>query len=153
MRSRPSRARPRCAFVIPGTGAGFDASRSLILQRALYQAGHHVVALPSPLHPNFIVSASTSRRPGLLAEDTADLYRVMTLIRSDLERELAITRYDLIGYSLGATNAAFVAQLDEERHAFGFDRVLLIAAGQPLPVGRGARCHVRGAHPDHRRLQ
>jgi hypothetical protein len=124
------------AFVIPGTGAGYDASRSLILQRALYQAGHHVVALPSPLHPNFIVSASTSRRPGLLAEDTADLYRVMALIRGDLEQELAITRYDLAGYSLGATNAAFVAKLDEERHAFDFDRVLLI--NPPVNLYRAA---------------
>lgn len=113
-------------FVIPGTGANFDASRSLILQRALYQAGRHVVALPSPLHPNFIVSGSTSHRPGLLAEDTPDIYRVMELIRGHLAGEIAITGYDLIGYSLGATNAAFVARLDEERRAFEFDRVLLI---------------------------
>jgi hypothetical protein len=116
----------RLVFVVPGTGADFDASRSLILQRALYQAGLHVVALPSPLHPNFIVSGSESHRPGLLADDTADLYRVMALIRGHLEGELAITGYDLIGYSLGATNAAFVARLDDERGAFDFDRVLLI---------------------------
>ena len=33
------------AFIIPGTGANFDASKSLILQGALYQAGMHVVSL------------------------------------------------------------------------------------------------------------
>ena len=58
-------------FILPGTGAGFDSSKSLILQRALYEAGFHVVSLPSPLHPNFIVSASTSRRPGMLTADAA----------------------------------------------------------------------------------
>jgi hypothetical protein len=113
-------------FVIPGTGASFDASRSLPLQRALYQAGVHVVSLPSPLHMNFIVSASTSRRPGLLTTDAEDLYRVLTLIRSRLEREITITGYGLIGYSLGATNAAFVARLDQQRQSFGFERVLMI---------------------------
>ena len=66
IRSRRSRGRAPLAFIIPGTGASFDSSKSLILQRALYQAGLHVVSLPSPLHPNFIVAASPSRRPGLL---------------------------------------------------------------------------------------
>jgi Alpha/beta hydrolase family len=116
----------RLAFIIPGTGADFDASKSLILQRALFKAGLHVVSLPSPLHQNFIVGASTSRRPGLLTDDARDLYRVMELIRHNIEDEIAITGYDLIGYSLGATNSAFVADLDQERRSFDFGRVLLI---------------------------
>jgi acetyl esterase/lipase len=114
------------AFIIPGTGANFDAGKSVILQRALYQAGLHVVSLPSPLHPNFIVSASTSLRPGLPTRDAQDLYRAMELIRDQIEDEIAITGYGLVGYSLGGTHAAFVAQLDEARRSFEFDRVLLI---------------------------
>jgi pimeloyl-ACP methyl ester carboxylesterase len=113
-------------FIIPGTGANFDAGKSLILQRALYQAGLHVVSLPSPLHPNFIVSASRSRRPGILTQDADDIYRVLELIRNHLQDEIAITGYNLVGYSLGGTNAAFVARLDEMRRSFEFDRVLLI---------------------------
>jgi hypothetical protein len=114
------------AFIIPGTGANFDASKSVILQRALYQAGLHVVSLPSPLHPNFIVSASTSLRPGLVTRDAEDLYRAMELIRGQIQDEIAITDYGLVGYSLGGTNAAFVARLDDARRSFEFDRVLLI---------------------------
>jgi hypothetical protein len=113
-------------FILPGTGAGFDSGKSVILQHALYHAGFHVVSLPSPLHPNFIVAASTSGRPGLLTEDAQDVYRVMALIRGYLEDEIAITGYHLVGYSLGATQAAFVAMVDEERRSFGFERVLLI---------------------------
>jgi hypothetical protein len=124
-------------FILPGTGAGFDSIKSLILQRALYQAGLHVVSLPSPLHPNFIVAASTSGRPGLLTEDAQDVYRVMALIRGHLEDEIAITGYDLVGYSLGATQAAFVARLDDERRSIGFDRVLLI--NPPVSLYRSAR--------------
>ena len=123
-------------FIIPGTGANFNASKSLILQRALYRAGLHVVSLPSPIHPNFIVPASRSRRPGLLAEDAEDLYRVMELIRRQLERELKISRYDLVGYSLGGTHAAFVARLDEQRGALDFERVLLI--NPPVNLARAA---------------
>jgi pimeloyl-ACP methyl ester carboxylesterase len=124
------------AFVIPGTGAGFESSKSVILQRILYAAGLHVVSLPSPIHPNFIVSASASERPGLLADDARDLYRVMTLIRRQLQDELEITGYDLAGYSLGATHAAFVAALDDQQHALGFDRVLLI--NPPVDIARSA---------------
>jgi hypothetical protein len=114
------------AFIIPGTGANYNSGKSVILQQILYAAGLHVVSLPSPIHPNFIVSASASRRPGLLDEDAADLYRVMGLIRRQLEDELLISGYDLAGYSLGATHAAFVARLDDQRQELGFDRVLLI---------------------------
>ena len=127
----------RLAFIIPGTGAGFDSSKSLILQKALYQAGFHVVSLPSPLHPNFIVAASPSGRPGLLTEDAQDIYRVMALIRHYLEDEITITGYDLLGYSLGATEAAFVAELDDERQSLGFGRVLLI--NPPVSLFRSAR--------------
>ena len=127
----------RLAFIIPGTGAGFDSGKSLILQRALYRAGFHVVSLPSPLHPNFIVAASPSGRPGLLTEDAQDIYRVMALIRGYLEDEIAITGYDLVGYSLGATEAAFVAKLDDEQRTLGFGRVLLI--NPPVSLFRSAR--------------
>jgi hypothetical protein len=124
-------------FIIPGTGASYDSGKTLILHRTLYAAGLHVVSLPSPIHPTFIVAASESRRPGLLVEDAEDLYRVMLLIRRQLEREFAITGYDLAGYSLGATEAAFVAQLDDLRRSFGFARVLLI--NPPVDVARAAQ--------------
>jgi hypothetical protein len=127
----------RLVFILPGAGAGFDSSRSLILQRALYQAGFHVVSLPSPLHPNFIVAASTSGRPGVLTADAQDVHRVMALIRGHLADEIAITGHDLVGYSLGATQAAFVARLDDERRALGFGRVLLI--NPPVSLYRSAR--------------
>ena len=124
------------AFIIPGTGAGHNSVRTLILQRTLYKAGFHVVALASSIHPNFIVSASLSRRPGLLAEDAKDIYRVMGLIRSNLEGSLRITGYHLAGYSLGAAQAAFVAKLDEERGDLDFERVLLI--NPPVNLYRSA---------------
>jgi pimeloyl-ACP methyl ester carboxylesterase len=131
------RGRAPLVFILPGTGANFNAGKSLILQRLLYQAGFHVVSLPSPLHPNFIVSASASRRPGLLREDAEDIYRVMASIRRHVEDEIEISKWHLVGYSLGATYAAFVAELDDERGSFDFDKALLI--NPPVNLYRSAR--------------
>ncbi len=131
-------------FIIPGTGASYDSGKSLILQRTLYAAGLHVVSLPSPIHPTFIVAASASRRPGLLAEDAEDLYRVMPLIRRQLEDEFAITGYDLAGYSLGATRGRVRRPA---RRSAALVRLRAGAADQPAgrrrALGAGARPAVR----------
>jgi pimeloyl-ACP methyl ester carboxylesterase len=88
--------------------------------------GFHVISLPSPLHQNFIVNASSTSVPGLITEDAADLYRVMRLAYAQVENRIEVSAFDLVGYSLGATQAAFVAKLDDQQHAFDFRRVLLI---------------------------
>jgi hypothetical protein len=119
-------ARAPLVFVIGGTGAGYDASKSQILIRALYQAGYHVVSLPNPTHPSFIVTASSEGVPGRLKEDAADLYRVMRLIDRDLRGELEITDYSVAGYSLGAAHAAFVGREDDTERAFRFEKVLVV---------------------------
>jgi pimeloyl-ACP methyl ester carboxylesterase len=113
-------------FVIAGTGANLLATKMLHLQKVLYQAGCHVVGLPSPTHPNFLVAASRSGVPGVLAEDAADLYRAMQLILRQLQPQAAITGHALAGYSLGGAQAAYVAHLDETVQTFNFRKVLMI---------------------------
>ncbi len=113
-------------FVIAGAGASYRAEKTQLLQKALFQAGFHVLALPSPTHPNFIASASRTQMPGYLEEDAQDLYRVMQLAWREVREAIEISAFYLAGYSLGATQAAFVAKLDEEKKAFNFNKVLLI---------------------------
>ncbi|WP_224961937.1 alpha/beta hydrolase [Geomonas subterranea] len=113
-------------FLIGGAGANDRSSKLVIMMKALYQAGFHVITLPSPSHANFIVSASQSGIPGDLAEDSADLYRAMEGVWKMVEGEVQVSSFYLGGYSLGATQAAFVAKLDEERRSFNFRKVLLI---------------------------
>lgn len=113
-------------FVIGGAGAGYQTDRTRLLQKALFQAGFHVLALPSPTHPNFIASASRTERPGYPEEDAQDLYRVMQLGWRQVRKRIEVSAFYLAGYSLGATQAAFVAKLDEEQKAFNFSKVLLI---------------------------
>jgi pimeloyl-ACP methyl ester carboxylesterase len=96
------------------------------MQKAFYQAGFHVISISSPTHPNFIVAASTSGVPGLLEEDSADLYRVMQVVWKKLQKKMEVTDFYLTGYSLGAAQSAFIAKLDEHEKAFNFRKVLLI---------------------------
>lgn len=113
-------------FLIAGTGGSYDGAKNTNMARAFYQAGFHIVTLSSPSHANFIVTASRTSVPGHAVHDAEDLYRVMELIWDELRSEIEVTDFSVAGYSLGGFNAAFLAQLDEERHTFGFRKALLI---------------------------
>ena len=113
-------------FVIAGTGSSFYSSNMIFFQRIFYQAGFHVICLPSPTHMNFITSASATSLPGNIIADAVDLYRVMTMAWEQVKDRIEVSEFYLTGYSLGASQAAFVAKLDEEKRTFNFKKVLMI---------------------------
>jgi hypothetical protein len=113
-------------FLVPGTGAGPNSVKSEYLQRALFQAGYHVISLGSPAEPEFVVTASTTGIAGSPRDDARDLYRVMQLAYEQVKDRIQVQERHLLGYSLGAWHAAFVAELDSREKALGFDKVLLI---------------------------
>lgn len=113
-------------FLIAGTGGGSKSPKVLALMENLYHAGFHVIALPSPTFSNFIINASTTHVPGNLPDDAMDLYRVMEQIWNVSKGRIEVSRFLLAGYSLGGTEAAFVAKLDDERKVFDFQRVLML---------------------------
>ena len=112
-------------FIISGTGAPYSNDKTEDLKRLFYAAGYHVVQLSSPTSYDFMAAASRHATPGISERDAADLYRAMLKIREQ-QKDLPVTEYDLLGYSLGGLHAAFVSHLDESRKAFGFRRVLLV---------------------------
>jgi pimeloyl-ACP methyl ester carboxylesterase len=113
-------------FLIAGAGASDRASKLMTMMKALHLAGFHVITMPSPSNANFIISASQSSVPGDLAEDAADLYRSMEAAWKQVEGDIEVSEFHLCGYSLGGTQAAFVAKLDEERRIFNFCKVLMV---------------------------
>ena len=113
-------------FVIAGTGSSFYSSNMIFFQRIFYQAGFHVICLPSPTHMNFITTASATGLPGNIIADAVDLYRVMTMAWEQVKDRIKVSEFYLTGYSLGASEAAFVAKLDEEKRVFNFKKVLMI---------------------------
>ncbi|MCB9941999.1 MAG: alpha/beta hydrolase [Geminicoccaceae bacterium] len=115
------------AFVISGTGSNHKSISTVALAFALFDQGAHVVTLPSPTHPNFIVAASRYSRPGSTDDDVSDLLDVMTQIRDELVDDGArIDGYLITGYSMGAFHAAVVAEADSRLHRFDFDKVMLV---------------------------
>ncbi len=113
-------------FIIAGTGSNDQAGRLTTMMKAFYQAGFHVVTLPSPTHANFVISASRNHIPGDLTEDSADMYAVMEVAWNKINKDIQVSDFYLSGYSLGGTQAFFIAKLDEERKVFNFKKVLMI---------------------------
>ncbi len=113
-------------FIVAGTGARYNSPKMLNLQRVFYKAGFHVISLSSPTTVEFIVTASAAMMPGNLPDDAQDLYRVMQLAWEKVKGDIEVSRFNLTGYSLGAIQSAFVAQLDEREKAFDFNKVLLV---------------------------
>jgi pimeloyl-ACP methyl ester carboxylesterase len=122
--------------LIAGTGSSFNSESNREIARVLYSAGMHVLGLPSPTHPNFIINGSESGVVGRPADDARDLRRVVELALRQVESHTRGTGVHLAGFSLGALQAAWLAELDARDRRVGFDRVLLL--NPPVSIWRSA---------------
>jgi predicted alpha/beta-fold hydrolase len=114
------------AIVISGTGSDGNTSNISTLRAALYGAGYHVLTMPSPTFPDFIVSASSTGVAGDLLQDSRDLYAAMQVIIARLPRRIQITEVDILGYSLGGANAAVVKSIDASQGKLKIHRAVMI---------------------------
>jgi len=114
------------AIVISGTGGDGNTSALSTLRAVLYGAGYHVLTMPSPTFPGFIVSTSSTGVAGDLIQDGQDLYAAMQRIVGHLPRKVKITEVDVLGYSLGGANAAIVKSLDAQQHKLNIRRAVMI---------------------------
>lgn len=114
------------AIVISGTGGDGNTSSLSTLRAVLYGAGYHVLTLPSPTFPGFIVSTSSTGVAGDLRQDGTDLYAAMQRIIAHLPRKVKITDIDILGYSLGGANAAVVKSIDAREHKLNIRRAVMI---------------------------
>ena len=113
-------------FNIAGTGAGYNASKLIKMQRELYHAGFHVINISSPTSLNFLISGSTDHMPGYTPDDAQDLYRVMQQAYAMVKEDIQVTAFHVAGYSLGALHAAFVADIDQREKKFNLQKVFMI---------------------------
>lgn len=113
-------------FIIAGTGAEHDSVKMKFLTQVFHSAGFHVVALSSPTHMNFVISASQHAVPGYIPHDVADLYRVMLWVKEEIAKECTVSDYYVTGYSLGAMHAAYLTHMDSEKGDFKFKKALMI---------------------------
>lgn len=114
------------AIVISGTGTDGNTAKLAVLRGALYGAGYHVLTIPSPTFPGFIVSTSSTGVAGDLRQDGSDLYAAMQQIIAHLPKSVRITDIDVLGYSLGGANAAVVKWLDAAAGKLKIHRAVMI---------------------------
>ncbi len=114
------------AIVIAGTGGDGNTTSLSRLRGALYGAGYHVLTMPSPTFPGFIVSASSTGVAGDMMQDGHDLYAAMQRVVAHLPKKTAITHIDVLGYSLGGANAGVVKFLDAREHKLHIQRAVMI---------------------------
>jgi predicted alpha/beta-fold hydrolase len=114
------------AIVISGAGSDGNTSSLSILRAALFGAGYHVLTMPSPTFPGFIVSASSTGVAGDLLQDSHDLYAAMQQIIAHLPHDVRITDVDVLGYSLGGSNAAVVKSIDALEGKLKIHRAVMI---------------------------
>ena len=114
------------AIVISGTGSDGNTSKLGVLRGALYGAGYHVLTVPSPTFPGFIVAASSTGVAGDLEQDSQDLYAALVQIRAHLPRKVRITDVDVLGYSLGGAHAGMVKSIDARVAKLGIHRAVMI---------------------------
>ncbi len=113
-------------IVIAGTGGGANTANVRLLRRALYADGYHVLTVPSPTTPRFLVAASSTGVGGDLTQDAADLRRAIRQSLERLPRGTEVTGLHAIGYSLGGANAAVIKALDDGPEPLGVERVVMI---------------------------
>lgn len=114
------------AILVSGTGSDGNTAKISLLRAVLYGQGYHVLSMPSPTFPGFIVAASSTGVAGDLRQDSQDLYAAIQEILAHLPRRIRITDIDIVGYSLGAANAAVVKALDSTEQRLKIHRAVMI---------------------------
>ncbi len=125
-------------FLIAGTGSSYHGPHMTTLYQAFYLAGFHVVGMPSPTSFQFMVTASTTQAPGVLDDDSRDMYRAMKMAwEQQLSKKLEVTDFYVTGYSLGGAQTGYLAMLDEQEKVFNFKKALMI--NPPVSLYNSAR--------------
>lgn len=134
---RPGRPGMPLVAVIPGFGRPYHEGTSLYLSHVLQLHGFHVVVLHSPSHRDFLLESHHHGIPGVTTEDARDVLSGISAIREDLRRRGArFTQLHLLGYSMGALNAAFARLLDQQMENV-IDRLVLV--NPPIDMEHGMR--------------
>ena len=143
------------AIVISGTGSDGNTKTMSTLRAALYGAGYHVLTMPSPTFPGFIVSASSTGVAGDLQQDGHDLYRAMQEILEHLPHRVHITHIDVLGYSLGGADAAVVKSIDSTEGKLKIERAVMINPPVSLfaAVGRLDRLFAASIGPNDQAVE
>jgi ABC-type transporter lipoprotein component MlaA len=119
-------------FLVPGVGAHRLDAGTLGLAEMAFDAGFHVAALSSALNFEFMRHAATTSVPGHVPVDARDVHAALDAVARDVDAAFPgrVSARVLMGYSLGAFHAFFVAagDTDPAGRLVRFDRIVALDA-------------------------
>ena len=114
--------------IVPGIGTNYADIMPTALAQLCYQAGYSVVVISNAMNWEFMGAAGRNKIPGFPPNDAADVKHALQLIIKQLNRDYPgkIGERLLVGYSLGALHALFIAATEDNRQRSLFMRYLAI---------------------------
>lgn len=124
-------------FIVPGLGDHYRNSQAALLAEAIYNAGYSVAIISNPFCWEFTQSALTSMAPGYTRSDAKDLYHHIARVLDDINEEHPgkVKDITVVGYSLGALQAAFLTRNDVIEHRLNVKRYVLLSPPVNLIYG------------------
>lgn len=124
-------------FIVPGLGDHYRNSQAALLAEAIYNAGYSVAIISNPFCWEFTQSALTSMAPGYTRADAKDLYHHIARVLDDINEEHPgkVKDISIVGYSLGALQAAFLTRNDVIEHRLNVKRYVLLSPPVNLIYG------------------
>lgn len=115
-------------MLVPGFGGNYRDSSLRGLAQILYNNGYSVALISNPTSTEFMKSASSIIAPGYPPIDSADLRRVIKIVKNDLIDKHGINSHitKLAGYSLAGLQLAYIAKMEETDNTLDIDKYLLI---------------------------
>ncbi len=124
--------------IIPGLGGNYASIAPTALAEIFFNKGSSVLIMSDPFSWQFLLSASSRITPGFTPVDARDTYNALYLILNELKKEYGARFFPkkiLLGYSLGALNTLFIADIDSKEKKINFDRFVALSPPVNLLYG------------------
>ncbi|MFK8139159.1 MAG: hypothetical protein AB8E15_12430 [Bdellovibrionales bacterium] len=115
-------------IVLGGLGSSATSGTSKHYQSIAYKLGMHSIGVSSPFFWRYNTSESGHATPGYFERDRAEFYEYLIRVtkRVAKKRGVQFSEINLVGYSMGALQAVFLSELDDEKQSFNFQKIVLV---------------------------
>ena len=125
-------------IIIPGIGGHYAGIATTAIAEMIFNKGFSTMAISDPFCWEFLLSASSKLTPGFTPVDASDTYNALQIILKDAEKKYGTNIFSekiLLGYSLGALNTLFIADIDSKEKKINFDKFVALSPPVDLLYG------------------
>lgn len=123
----PSSEESPLVIILSGLGGTSHSSLNEFYAKLLVAQGFQVISIGNQFNWKFNLAVMDNATPGYIPRDIIDIHEYLQSIFAYLGKTPKdFQRIHLLGYSLGALNAAFLTDYDDKKDYFNFDNVVLV---------------------------